>query len=184
MCNFLSGIGFKNGDVYTSPYTDRHEYMIADLGLNDNGSALQNWIRCEYSSHDLTDINSYQLIIDEPSAPAWVTTELKNQWGKELKSRAEKCILVTGEKKILLGGKWVVGGDVKINNVINSQIVFCGGNASITGVGDNASITGVRDNASITGVWGNASITGVWGNASITDVGGNASITDDKRIKI
>ena len=181
MCQFLSGIGFKNGDVFTSDYTDNHENMIEAWGLKekfDNG-----WVRLEYTSDTLTDLSTYRLNIDESYIPSWVTEEIKEKWERKLKTRAKRMILLVGEINCLLGGKYVVGGDVKINNVISSNIVFCGDNASITKVRDNASITDVRDNASIIDVWDNASITDVRGNATITDVRDNASITDDMRKK-
>ncbi len=34
MCNFLSAIAYKNGDIFCAPeYTDSHEDLISHLGL-------------------------------------------------------------------------------------------------------------------------------------------------------
>jgi len=124
MCQFLSGIGFKNGDVITSDYTDRHELLILAYGLRETPAPRDNgWVRLEYTSDTKTDIDSYKLGIDETDIPSWVTDKVKEKWISKLRVRLKDMIIITGEKEILLGGKYILGGDAKILQAYNVIIV-------------------------------------------------------------
>ena len=125
MCRFLSGIAFKNGDVKTSDATDRHEYLIMDADLKDDGGK-RNWVRVEYTSDNLTDLSTYKLIIDDDEISEWVTDNLKDMWTRKLHNRVKRMILVGVNKNILLGGKWILGENVIINTLIGCLIVNAG----------------------------------------------------------
>jgi len=197
MCNFLSGIVLPDGQVITSDYTDSHCDIILSQGIKDDGKHLPGRplfapVEC-ISDGGIFDWTTYKLNMDgNCERPMWFDDDMWVAVENTMKTRIKNMIIVTGERDILLGGRWLIGGDAKIKRVISSiilnvggsaSITNVGGNASITDVGGNASITNVGDNASITDVRDSASITNVWDNASITDVWDNASITNDKRKK-
>ena len=122
MCQFMSGIGMKNGDLHTSIYTDSHEDIIEDLGLNNNGNQFQ---RLEYLPQgDLWDYKKYELEIDG-AREEWVTDELLEKWERKFITRLKKMI-IDSDKNILLGGKYILKGDIVINKLVSSTIEDAG----------------------------------------------------------
>ncbi len=129
MCDFLSGIVLKNGYLITSDYTDLHGLIAEDAGLKERRVPLDmGWVNVEYTSDNLLDINTYELKVDESDVPDWFDDSMREKITKKMHRLAKKCILIDGEIPILLGGKWIIGGEVKIQKAVNSLIVqMCGG---------------------------------------------------------
>ena len=128
MCNFLSGIVLNNGDVITSEYTDSH-YLIAEAaGLKERNIPLDmGWVKVEYTSNNLLDINTYELKLDEEDCPYWFDDAMRENVTAKMHRLAQKCILKEGEIPILLGGKWIIGGEIKIQRSVSSLIVLMNG---------------------------------------------------------
>ena len=127
MCRFLSGIGFKDGSIRTSDYTDDHQAMIEAWELHETSTPRDNgWVRLEYTSNNLTDISVYKLSIDETDAPDWVTTEIRDSWIKKLNTRLKKMILSECNINCLLGGRLVFGKNVVIKRLVNCTVVNAG----------------------------------------------------------
>jgi len=131
MCQYLSAIGRKNGDIYHSEYTDSHEYLLLAGGFRDPAEGREaNWCRIEYrpeNTADLVDISKYELRIDQ-EAPAWLKETIKAKWEAKLKVIAAGNIINGGTVPILLGGKHIVCGGAEIKYVIGGIIpVLSGG---------------------------------------------------------
>ena len=132
MCNFLSAIGFKSGAVFTSEYTDRHDLLVKTHGLHETPAPRDNgWVKLEYTSDTLTDISTYKLTIDETDVPSWVTDEIREKWERKMHAIVKRSILLTGEIPCLLGGKYVLGGDVRIEEAHGVWIVAMYGSSQV-----------------------------------------------------
>jgi hypothetical protein len=176
MCQYKSAIVLANGDLVHHEATDNHEMLMAFAGLKDD-TRQPNFVRVEYTSADLGDIDSYTLRVDQDFLPPWWTPELIEDVTRRLRALCERSI-VSDYRKILLGGVWVLVKDAKVDHVLSARIVTMRDSARITNVRDSARITDVRDSARITDVRDSARITDVRDSARITNVGDSASITN------
>ena len=123
MCQFFSGLAFKNGDIHYNSMTDSHEDLISEKELDDDAdlsSIKRNWIRFEYTSNTLQDIKTYKLRIDEEFTPPWCDKKYQKNLIEKLKPIINKMILCDVEKKILVGGCWILTGGSIIKKIINS----------------------------------------------------------------
>lgn len=147
MCSFLSGIGFPDGTIKTSDATDSHEHLILAFGLKESDNLSKNgWVRFEYSPEynaDVCDITKYRLNIDQDIIPDWVTEEIKESWERKANQLVKGMILIDGKIPILLGGKWVLGGTVVVNMLVNAVIAHM----------QNGTINDMR-NGTINNMWG------------------------------
>lgn len=55
MCEFLSAVVMKNGDIIYNPYTDAHEDLVALHNLRDNREG--KFARVEFKPDDPTDLD-------------------------------------------------------------------------------------------------------------------------------
>jgi hypothetical protein len=101
----------------------------------------------------------------------------------DLRDTIERMVIRDGERKILLGGCWIVAGTAQILKAVACRIAAALGQSLMNHVGMGAVVSNVGGSASISGVWGSASISNVWGSASISDVGPKIKIENDNRIK-
>jgi hypothetical protein len=204
MCNFLSAIVMRNGDIFCDPeHTDSHDDLIKANNLRTSDVAERGYCKVEFTAgEDMLDPAGYTLRVDEDTTPKWWAKH-KDAVEANLRARIERMIVVD-EREMLLGGCWIVGKSAIVRNVKTCRIVAVRdsaqirnvwGSAQITDVWGSAQITGVRDSAQITNVRGSAQIRNVgdsaqisnvrdsaqirnvWGSAQITDVWGSAQIT-------
>jgi hypothetical protein len=123
------------------------------------------------------DASTWQWRLDEDTAPGW-WEDVAGVAEDMLRARAQRMILTTGVRDLIVDGCWILGGDVAVRDVRGGRILRVQDTASISDVSGSASISNVRDSASISNVRGSASIRNVWGSASIRDVWGSASISN------
>jgi hypothetical protein len=177
MCNFLSAVVLRNGDVLTHPMLDSHSELIQRFKLPDTHAYHQHFAKVELTPvGDWLDVSAWKFRLDEETAPGW-WADVAESVEAELRRRADKMILRDGEHRLIVDGCWIVGGDAKVRDVRSGRIVRVSGGSitdvrggSITDV-SGGSITDVSG-GSITDVSG-GSITGVWGG-SITGVSGGS----------
>ena len=133
MCNFSSGIILQSGEVIESEYTDQHELIIEANNLKEAATlpGHNGFIRYEYSGSNPCDIETYVLHIDEESIPVWFDDHMKERVTEEIKVRTGKRILTKGKIPLLLGGKWVLGGDVKVDRIYNAIIISMHGSSKV-----------------------------------------------------
>jgi hypothetical protein len=179
MCQFLSALVLRNGDVLTHPILDSHADLVRHFKLPDTHAHHQHFAKVELTPVEWMDVSTWQFRLDEESAPGW-WDDVKDRVEATLRSRANAMILRDGDHSLLLDGCWIVGGTAKIRDVRSGRIVRLQDTGSITDVWGGI-ITDVYG-GSITDVWGGSitavyggSITDVWGG-SITDVRGSATL--------
>ena len=180
MCKFKSGIVLRDERnkggfaLLMSPWTESHSDLIAMNDLRDDGKL--RFARVEFSPPSYAELHlpeKYALRIDERRTPDWFDEEMKAAVADKMRGYI-KSIIVTDDRKILIGGQFIVCGQAKI-----CEVKTC----AIQSVSGSASIGSVYGSARIDFVYGSASIDYVYGSASIGFVSGSASIINDKRIK-
>jgi len=176
MCNFASGIILQSGEVIESEYTDQHELIIEANNLKEATTlpGHNGFIRYEYSGSNPCDIETYVLHIDEESIPVWFSDHTKERVTEEIKVRTGKRILTKGKIPLLLGGKWVLGGDVKVDRIYNAIIISMHGSSSIGDMYESSTIGDMHESSSIGYMHGSSTI-GV--------MHGSSKVINDSRIK-
>ena len=151
MCNFLSALVLRNGDVLHHPMLDSHSDLVRHFEVPDTREHHQHFAKVELTPvGDWLDVSLWEFRLDEETAPGW-WGDVKGSAEARLRSIAEQMILKTGEHSLLIDGCWVIGGDAVVRDVRAARI------AGVWG-------------GTITNVWG-GTITNVWGG-TITNVSG------------
>jgi hypothetical protein len=195
MCQFLSALVLRNGDVLTHPMLDSHSDLVTYFKLPDATAHHQHFAKVELTPDDWMDPATWDFRLDETTAPSW-WDDVVGSVESTLRARAERMIVRDGEHALIVDGCWIVGGtaivrDVRAGRIMrvwdsaqihgvwgSAQIHDVGGSAQIHDVRGSAQIRDVGDSAQIHGVRGSAQIHGVWGSAQIHDVRGSAQIRD------
>ena len=158
MCQFLSAVVLRNGDVLTHPMLDSHSDLVLYLGLPDTTAYHQHFAKVELTpASNWLDPATWTFRLDEETAPSWwedVATGVE----ETLRQRASRMILRTGKKRLIVDGCWIVGGDAVISDVRAGRIVRVQDSAQIRGVWGSAQIHGVGGSAQIHGVWDSAQL--------------------------
>jgi len=125
MCNFLSAVVSRTGAIYCNPLMDSHEDIIEYFNLRDGG--MGHIVRVEFSPEkreDLIDSTKYLLKVDEQETPEWFEEHRENVLSHLL--QIIKNITITEDRKILLGGAFVIGNNVKVGKLIGCDIKYAG----------------------------------------------------------
>ena len=171
MCKFFSGIAFKNGDIYYNPMTDSHEDLVAEKELDDTvvlSSVKRNWVRFEYTSDNLADLKTYMLKIDESSSPTWCDKEFLENLEDKSKNIVKAMILHKVEKKILVGGCWLLTGGSIIDKVVNVRIILL----------ESSSVKQMRGSSSVKQMWGSSSVNEMWESSSVNEMRESSSVNE------
>ena len=176
MCHFMSAIVMKSGDVLHHPMLDSHSDILRHFEVRDGDAFRVNFAKVELTPNDnWLDPSTWAFKVDEQTIPDWLDQERAR---KRMEAIASKMIVSSGNKKMIVDGCWIVGGDARVSGVRFGRIIRVQDQASITGVGGRATIAGVCGHATIEGVWDHASIAGVGDQASIEGVRDHVTITD------
>lgn len=174
MSQFLSGFGFKNGDIRISDYTDYHSFMERAWNLKEHPD--NEWVKWEYISFVLTDINTYSLIIEETNIPSWVTDKIKEKWERKIKAKLKSMILLDGEYDVLLGGKYVLGGNVKVNTIISSNIISIRDSVIVKSIGGLATVESIRGSVTVESIKNSATVKHIGDSANVKSIEGFANV--------
>ena len=178
MCQFFSALVVRNGDVLWHEATDSHTDLVRHYQLPDN-TDCRHFAKVEFTPPakngrpDYLDVGNYTLRVDEYTEPAWF-----EEYREAVTAKCRHIVqsmIITDARDLILGGKWILAGDAKIND-FRARAVICQDSASIDSVRDTARIGSVRDTARIDSVGDTARIDSVGGSASIGSVGDTASI--------
>lgn len=139
MCQFLSAVVSKNGEVYCDPFIDSHEEILQRFNLkDDNSEFIKNIVRVEFipQNDDWFDVDNYNLRVDENSTPAW-WIEVEQSVRQNLSDRIKRMIVDKAENKVLCGGVYIVR-DSKILWARYTKIVALGGSSVVEYMGDSS----------------------------------------------
>ena len=149
MCNFLSGIVMRNGDLLWNPYTDSHEDLIALNNLRDTREGA--FVRVEFSppsTEDLAKPATYKLKVDQDTRPAWFTPARLDKAADKMRSIVKRMIVdrpVVG----LCGGSYILAAGANVSWVKAVRIIAVCDSARIGRVFDSARIESVCGSARI-----------------------------------
>ena len=156
MCNFLSAIVLKNGDVLHHPMLDSHSDLVTWFNLPDQ-SHCRHFAKVELTPVEWGDVATWKFRLDEETAPQW-WDEVKEGAEAKVRDIAERMIVRSGTKKLLLEGCWILIGDCRAIDVRYGRVVFMGDSAKIDRMGGSAKIDRMGDSAKIESMWGSAKI--------------------------
>jgi len=181
MCQFKSAIVLRNGDVQWSPFTDSHEDLINIAGLADTELGRRQFVRVEYKSHDVTDIEKYKLVIDQDEVPDWFDEKMRERTSDFLRGIVERMIISTGTHKILIGGQYIVCGDARVKSIKTANVVYICGSATVKYIGGSATVMNICGSATVEYIGGSATVMNICGSATVGYIGGSARILNDDR---
>jgi hypothetical protein len=148
MCKFFSCLVTQQADILWHEATDSHEDLVAHFGLND--TRIGPFVRVEFTppqAIDVGDIDKYVLKADEVITPEWF--EPMRESVTERISSLVRPMIISDERKFVLGGVWVLRGNANVHSLKNGRIIaMCG--SSQVGVMYGSSQVGVmRDSSQV-----------------------------------
>ena len=185
MCQFLSALVLRNGDVLSHPMLDSHADLVTYFALPDTAAHHQHFAKVELTPHadDWLTPATWAWRLDEDTAPGW-WEDVAVQAEATLRARAEKMI-ITGAKSLIVDGCWIIGGQALVSEVRAGRIVRVQdsatvqnvrGSATVQNVRGSATVQNVRSSATVRDVSGSATVRDVWGSATVRDVSGSATV--------
>jgi 16S rRNA C1402 (ribose-2'-O) methylase RsmI len=139
MCEFLSAIVTKDGSVLCEPTLDSHSDLIELFRLRE-GRAGYNFVRVEFVPRlgldgqlDYSDVDSYELWMDETRIPSW-WEECEPNARKFLLARV-KNMIINDERAIVAGGAWILGPSARVQKMDVCKIIWAHRGAVIKDAG-------------------------------------------------
>jgi hypothetical protein len=175
MCQFLSALALKNGDVLTHPMLDSHSDLVTYFQLPDDTAHHQHFAKVELQPQDWLDVSTWQFRLDEETEPGW-WPDVAGPVEQTLRDRAARMILREGEHRLIVDGAWIVGGTAVVRDVRAGRIMRVQDSAQIHDVSGSAQIHDVRDSAQIRGVRDSAQIHDVRGSGVVLDSSARARV--------
>lgn len=187
MCNFLSAILLKNGDVLCNPLLDSHEDLLDYYNVHQGYIGEQGFARLEFlpPENDLGqpveyDIENYKLKVEEDRWPEWLLQDtLHTKVVPKLKAILKKMVITPTSQeafgKILVGGCWILAPGAQLDTVKAAFIRSMYGDSSIQRLENNSMLGIMYDNSSI-GVVRDSRIWRVYGHSRITTLNMNSLV--------
>src|SRR3990167_9344740 len=123
LCNFLSALVLRNGDVLTHPILDSHSDLVTYFKLPDTNLHHQHFAKVELVPHDnWLDSETWQFCLDEETVPGW-WPDVQASVARTLCDRARSMIVTTGHKDLILDGCWILSGDAEFADMRGGRIV-------------------------------------------------------------
>jgi hypothetical protein len=123
MCNFLSAVVLRNGDVLSHPLLDSHSDLVRYFELPDTSVHHQHFAKVELTPRgNWLDPETWDFRLDEATAPGW-WDDVKGQAEATLRARAKAMILTTGRKALILDGCWILAGDAIVDDMRGGRII-------------------------------------------------------------
>jgi hypothetical protein len=169
MCQFLSAIVTRQGNVYCNPLTDSHEDLIEIFGIKDT-KPMQNFVRVEFTPETTTDmvnVEKYKLRVDEPSTPNWFDNELREKTIDRLKAILNKMI-ITEDRKILIGDAFIID-HAKIDSLRFGRVVAQYG-GTVNKVLDGGTVNKVLDGGTVNKVLDGGTVNEVLDGGTVNEV--------------
>jgi hypothetical protein len=137
MCNFLSAIVLRNGDVRTHDASDSHSELIDRYGLPED-TDLQHYAKVEFTPYrhgahsyrlDYADVDRYTLAVDEPTEPKW-WPEVRDRVEATLRAHVRRMV-VSDRRRRLLGGRWILVDGARVEECRDAEVLGMEGDACI-----------------------------------------------------
>ena len=183
MCKFFSAVVKPDGTLLWSAVSDSHEDIIEANDMLDDGSA--KFCRLEYlPGVDPLNINQYKLNIDQEK-PRWLTDRKLDNVEEKLKALVKSFIIKSGHKRLLLGGRWLLGGTAKIDKIKSAFVHIISDSAKVDSISGSAKVGSISDSAKVGYIYGSAKVDSIHGSAKVDYISGSAkvdSISDSAKV--
>ena len=176
MCNFLSGIVLKNGDLLWNPYTDSHEDLVVINNLRDKRG--DEFARVEFSPPDLSQMDkpdTYKLKLDQERTPDWWTAKLAEKISDNMRGIVRRMI-ISGDATMLCGGAYILTSGAKISTIKHARLLVIMGSAQVDYISGSAQVTNISGSAKVGNISGSAKVDYISGSAQVTNIYGSAQV--------
>ena len=176
MCNFLSGIVLKNGDLLWNPYTDSHEDLVVINNLRDKRG--DEFARVEFSPPDLSQMDkpdTYKLKLDQERTPDWWTAKLAEKISDNMRGIVRRMI-ISGDATMLCGGAYILTSGAKISTIKHARLLVIMGSAQVDYISGSAQVTNISGSAKVGNISGSAQVTNIYGSAQVDYISGSAKV--------
>ena len=181
MCNFLSVIVLKNGDVLHHPMLDSHSDLVAYFNLPDTSAHHQHFAKAELVPQDWLDPDTWAWQIDEPTRPGWLD-DVDGSAEARTRAIARKMILTehTPIPRLIVDGCWIVGGKGVVRDVRGGRIIRVQDSGQVGEVRDSGRVGVVRGSGQVGVVRDSGRVGVVWGSGQVGVVGSDAIVNGTK----
>ena len=181
MCDTFSGLLLKSENLIFRPqFTDSHQDLVESCGLADYNGYVKWEFKCPSGGE--ADIGSYLLSVTGDQD--WFIPSVRARLYDRVKAKVKKMMIIDDDRKILVGGCYILGGNATVTRVTGSRIVAMVGNSRIRILTDST-VDNMRDTSSVGQVYGSSTIGSMAGNSnvqSLTDYATVVQMTDDSKI--
>jgi len=149
MCEFLSAIVLKNGDVLYNPYTDHHEDLISLHNLRDKRG--DEFARVEFKPDDalqLAEPDKYKLTIDQERTPDWFSGDMQTKVADKLRGIVSRMI-VRDEKICLIGGCHILADGAKLQFIKAARVIVMLGTSRVGEMRESSNVGEMRESSKV-----------------------------------
>lgn len=172
MCNFLSAIVLKNGEIICKPEaTNSHEDLIEFADLQDDTACPDEmaFARVEFlppsSSESIKDLDKWKFCIDQSIVPTWFG-DVENEVISKLKQIVSN-IIIDKKKKILLGGCYILLDGAEIGIVKNCYI---------RAMYDSSRVDNMYDSSRVGTMYGSSQVGTMYGSSQVGNMYGSSQV--------
>ena len=172
MCQFISAIVMKNGDILCDPeHTDSHEDLLSKHNVRDGLTQQDKFVRIEFtppkgSSQDnsnIFDTSKWTLKIDQSNTPDWFS---KDKIRADMVARVQR-MFVREERKILLGGCWILGDGADVKIVKNARIDRMSGSSRVDRMSGSSRVSTMYNSSRVDRMYDSSRVGGMYESSKI-----------------
>jgi hypothetical protein len=170
VCNFLSAIVLKNGDVLHSPLLDSHSELVTLFKLPDTSAHHQHFAKVELTPpagwDGWADVSKWDFRLDEPTQPGW-WADVAQSAEESVRNIIRRAILPAGERDFHLDGLVIIGPGVTVRSMRGGRAYLRGGTLTAMRGGTLTAMSG----GTLTAMRG-GTLTAMWGGTLTAMTGG------------
>jgi len=161
MCRFLSAIVLRNGDIICAPdLTDSHEDLISANKLRDDqfSNFLERFVRIEFTPPEdrslISDLSKWNFSVDEAETPDWFDHE-------KVRTNLESMVarhIISDNRKILLGGWWILVENAIVDTCKNSVIKIMYGSSQVRTMYGSSHVVIMSDSSQVGTMYGSSQV--------------------------
>ncbi len=185
MCNWMSAIVLRNGDLLYNLATDSHEDLVALFNLRDKRG--DEFCRVEFSPKKPEDVDKpdeYALKVDEKRTPDWFDERIKEKTATAMRSVVLRCI-VNGPVTCLIGGCYILtkGASVEFTKATRivamcdtsqvgamrgtSKVGAMRGTSQVGAMCDTSKVGVMCDTSQVGVMWDNSKVGEMWDTSKV-----------------
>jgi hypothetical protein len=161
VCNFLSAIVLKNGDVLHSPLLDSHSELVTLFKLPDTSAHHQHFAKVELTPpagwDGWADVSKWDFRLDEPTQPGW-WADVAQSAEESVRNIIRRAILPAGERDFHLDGLVIIGPGVTVRSMRGGRAYLRGGTLTAMRGGTLTAMSGgtltAMRGGTLTAMWG------------------------------